>query len=425
MRQLRRPGLSAATFTVTEAQQVQNPVQTQCRNRLFGRLLDQWLGAERDPETGNRQHRQVIGTVTHRNRLLQAQTFLVRQLAQQIRLALSIDNRLDRHTGHLAIDHFQLVGEHVIDTQLRLQLPGKVSETARKDRGLVAQALEFGKQVFSAFGQAQGSTDLIQHLHIQPLEQRQALLEAGAEIQLATHGALGDFRNLLTDASRLGQFIDDFGLDQGRVHVEHGQTTVAAEQRVLLERDIDVQLLGHAEEFCLHGFRVRRLTAHGELDAALALVGWRIERHAPGQTIDMVDIQAIFCRDGADTLQLLGRHLAGQQGHDMPRLALPVDPLLVILFGHRSETHLLIKLIGCEQDVLEDRRTLSAIRNFDQDAERQGVVDHRLTDIEDVHATLGKNAGDSRSETRTVDTSDVNQDDFAQGAPQQWKKTAF
>ncbi|GFM80980.1 hypothetical protein PSCICN_16720 [Pseudomonas cichorii] len=52
-------------------------------------------------------------------------------------------------------------------------------------------------------------------------------------------------------------------------------------------------------------------------------------------------------------------------------------------------------------------------------------MDHRLTNIEDVHAPLGKNASNGRSETRTVDTSDVNQDDFAQGAPQQWKKTAF
>jgi hypothetical protein len=52
-------------------------------------------------------------------------------------------------------------------------------------------------------------------------------------------------------------------------------------------------------------------------------------------------------------------------------------------------------------------------------------VDHRLTDIENVHPALGEHAGDGSRETRTVFTCDVNQDDFAQGAPQQWKKTAF
>ncbi|KPB56647.1 Unknown protein sequence [Pseudomonas amygdali pv. morsprunorum] len=44
-------------------------------------------------------------------------------------------------------------------------------------------------------------------------------------------------------------------------------------------------------------------------------------------------------------------------------------------------------------------------------------MDNRLTNIENVHATLGEDAGDGSSETWTVDTCDVNQDDFAQGAP--------
>src|SRR5471030_385838 len=109
----------------------------------------------------------------------------------------------------------------------------------------------------------------------------------------------------------------------------------------------------------------------------------------------------------------------------MPRLALPGHPLLVILFGHRREAHLPVQLVGREQDVLEDGRALFGARNFNQDAERQGVVDHRLTNVENVHAALCQDAGDSRSETRTVLTGDVYQDNFAQGAPPQWKKTAF
>jgi hypothetical protein len=52
-------------------------------------------------------------------------------------------------------------------------------------------------------------------------------------------------------------------------------------------------------------------------------------------------------------------------------------------------------------------------------------VNHCLTNIENVHATLGKHPGDGCGETGTVLTCDVNQDNFAQGAPPQWKKTAF
>jgi hypothetical protein len=99
--------------------------------------------------------------------------------------------------------------------------------------------------------------------------------------------------------------------------------------------------------------------------------------------------------------------------------------MLVIDLGHWREAHLLIKLVGCEQDVLEHGRALFGPRNFNQDAERQGVVNHRLTNIQNVHPTLGKDPSDGRSETRTVYTGDVNQDDFAQRAPPQWKKTAF
>ncbi len=118
---------------------------------------------------------------------------------------------------------------------------------------------------------------------------------------------------------------------------------------------------------------------------------------------------------------MLGRDLAGQQRNDVTRLALAVDPVLIVGFGHRRETDLLIQFVGGEQDVLEHRGSLHGIRNFNRDAERQGVVDHRLTNIENVHATLGEDAGDGRSETGTVDTSDVNQDDFAQGAPRSGK----
>jgi hypothetical protein len=38
---------------------------------------------------------------------------------------------------------------------------------------------------------------------------------------------------------------------------------------------------------------------------------------------------------------------------------------------------------------------------------------------------LGQYAGNGRSETRTIFAGDVYQDNFAQGAPPQWKKTAF
>jgi hypothetical protein len=258
-----------------------------------------------------------------------------------------------------------------------------------------------------------------------PFEQRQALLEAGAKIQLAGHGALGDGRDLLAHTGGLGQLVDNFGFDQSRVHVEHRQAAVATEQRIFLEGDIHTQFLGHAEELGAQGLRVSRLTAYGELDAALALVGRGVQGHATRQTVDMVDIQAVLRSDRADPLQLFSGDLARQQGDDVAFLALAGHPVLVIRFGYRGETHLLVQLIGGKQDVLEHRRRLFGIWNLHQDAERQGVVDHGLADVENGHATLGQNTGNGCGKTRTVNTGDVNQDNFAQSAPPSWKKTAF
>ena len=46
------------------------------------------------------------------------------QLLQQVSFTLGIDNWLDGHACDLAVDHFQLVGEHIVDTQPRLYLLG-------------------------------------------------------------------------------------------------------------------------------------------------------------------------------------------------------------------------------------------------------------------------------------------------------------
>ncbi|WP_369683768.1 hypothetical protein [Pseudomonas costantinii] len=52
-------------------------------------------------------------------------------------------------------------------------------------------------------------------------------------------------------------------------------------------------------------------------------------------------------------------------------------------------------------------------------------MNHRLTDVENVHTTLGQNTSNGCGKTRAVNTSDVYQDNFAQSAPPGWKKIAF
>ena len=341
------------------------------------------------------------------------QALIAGQFLQQFGLALGIDDRLDRHTSHLAIHHFQLVGEHIVDTQARLHLAGKVGKPTGQDGSLVTQALELGEQVFRAFGQAQRGADLVQHAHIQALEQRHALLETGAEVQLATHGAFGDRRHLLTYASRLGQLVDDFGLDQRRIHVEYRQAAVAAEQVIFLEGNVDAQRLRQGEEIGTQGLGIARHPTHGYLDRRLALVGVGVQRHPGRQPLDAFDRQAVLADHRTDPLQLLGGDLAAEQGHHMARLTMAVGPVLVVRLGNRRITGLQVQLVGLGLHTLQQGSCHFVVRDIDQDAERQGAVHDRQADVEDTHTALQQDAGDCRSETGTVLTGDVDQDDFA------------
>jgi len=75
--------------------------------------------------------------------------------------------------------------------------------------------------------------------------------------------------------------------------------------------------------------------------------------------------------------------------------------------------------------VFEHRRNQLCLRNFHQKTQRQNAMDGGLTDVENIHTIAGQYTGNGRSETRTIFTGDVYQDDFAQGTPPFAKKNAF
>ena len=72
------------------------------------------------------------------------------------------------------------------------------------------------------------------------LEERDARLQAGCEVELAVHCALGDGRDLVLDADEGRDLIDDFLLDQRRVHVEDAEPPVPPEHVRGLQDDLAV-----------------------------------------------------------------------------------------------------------------------------------------------------------------------------------------
>ena len=93
-------------------------------------MFNQGLGPESDTQAGDAEHRQVVGAVPHGDNLLQVYALLLGQLAQQLRLAVAIHDGSLYLPRHQTVGDVQLVGVHVIDPQVLLQIAGKVGETA-------------------------------------------------------------------------------------------------------------------------------------------------------------------------------------------------------------------------------------------------------------------------------------------------------
>ena len=81
---------------------------------------------------------------------------------------------------------------------------------------------------------------------------------------------LGDLR---PDASLVREFVDDFALNQGRIHVEADDAAIAPEDVVFLEGDVDIGGLGEAQKTGVQCRQVGDRAAQGQFDAFLLAIG--------------------------------------------------------------------------------------------------------------------------------------------------------
>ena len=239
--------------------------------------------------------------------------------------------------------------------------------------------------------------------------------EALLEVDFTAHGRLGDGGNLLAGPRLRRQDVDDLGLDEGRIHVEGDQPARVAVYVVDVEGDVDPGLLGDAQQPAAQAVRVLEGSGNAELDAGHGGGAGVDERDPPREPGDDVDVEAVFGHSGGDLRDLAGVDLAAEQGDDAALLALLVDPLLVALLVDRRELGGDAELVGREKHLLEDRGGLVLVRNFDQDAEGQKVVNHRLAHVEDGDVVFGQGLGQAGGQARLVFAGDVDQNDFAHG----------
>ena len=105
------------------------------------------------------------------------------------------------------------------------------------------------------------------------------------------------------------------------------------------------------------------------------------------------------------------RDRTSQEGDDVAVLALPADPVVVVLFRNGSETDHHSQLRCLEQQLLHDVARFVR-RSPEQDAQRQRLVDVGLADVEDEGVVACEYFGERRGHARLVFAGYIYLDDF-------------
>ena len=372
---------------------------------------------EGDAQSGQREHRQVVGAVAHGDGLCQIHLLHLGDEAQQLGLACAVHDVAHVASRQFAVfAHLQLVGIDVVDAELLLQIFAEKGESAGEDGNLVAVFLQHQHQALGPFGDGQVFGDVLHHGDIQPLEQRHAFGERLLEVDLAAHGSGRDGGHLVAHAVTGGQFVDAFGLNQRGVHIEADEAAHAAIHVVLLERAVHRHLAAHLEQFALHHVAVARRAAQGELNAGLVACGVGVfgvfgQRRTSGETPDGVDVESLLGDDFRHGFQLLGREASAQHGEDVAVLALTSHPGVVVFVGDGEEAHVDAQLRRLEQHVLH-QRTAVLLVHADKQSEGERLVDVGLSDVHDVGVVLGEYAHDACSESGPVFAGDSDENEF-------------
>ena len=335
---------------------------------------------EGDAQTGYAQHGEIVGSVAHGNGLGYVYLLYLGNETEQFGLALAVYDIAHITAGQLAVFYLQFVGVHVVYAVLLLQVFAEIGEAAGEDGYLVAVFLEDVHQAVHSLGDGEMFGNVLHDGDIQSFQEGYAFAEAFHKIYLAPHGTLGDGFYLVAHAGTHGQFVNDFRLDEGGVHVEADEAAHAAVHVVQLEGEVYLQFRSHLHQLGLHLFAVFRGATDGKLDAGFGLGLGFIQRNAARQTLDGIDVHPLFGENTCSCGNLAGRELAAQEGQDISVLALHVHPVFVLFGADGVEAYGYTQGGSFEEQFLHDEAGMLFL-GLAKNAERKGAVYVGLADI--------------------------------------------
>ena len=136
--------------SVSVGKEVDHAVQAAVAERHMRLMTHHRLGVVGNAHAGGGQHFQVIGAVARGKHLVGAQAQLAAQFEQPVGLGLRVDDVALDHASQPAVDHFQGVGDGVIQAQLLFEPVGEIGEAAGNQADLDALGLAGGNQFFGA-----------------------------------------------------------------------------------------------------------------------------------------------------------------------------------------------------------------------------------------------------------------------------------
>ena len=191
------------------------------------------FGSKGDAEPGFRNHRNIVRAITDREGLFQSQAKFRSYLGQHIMLATGVDDAAFRQAGQLAVACSEHIGLKPLKPDLTGYRLDERGETTRDQDGRRSPRPHRPDQCCrtcigtDALGQA-----LVDGRNRQPVEQSNTLLEGSGEIQFAMHRPLGDFGDLRLEPGIVGELVDAFLADHGRIHVGDEQFFLTRSGRV-------------------------------------------------------------------------------------------------------------------------------------------------------------------------------------------------
>src|SRR5581483_7291551 len=87
---------------------------------------------------------------------------------------------------------------------------------------------------------------------MQAFQHRNPFSETLFEVKFATHGRLGNFGDLIAGSFQFGEFVDDFRLNEWRIHVEREESPISAVNAFPLKCDIDAQFVRECKQSSSH-----------------------------------------------------------------------------------------------------------------------------------------------------------------------------